>query len=303
MVDHDTRPAGVGRAGPGRGHPATASSTPCGAERCAQITHVSAPTAPTGSPRSWSRTLPERGPLRRPVPCRRVGHRRARRGPPAEPGTRPRRPSSRRRAGTRATGQAKALKHARYALWKNPENLTDRQPRQARLDRQDRPAAAPGLPAEGRAPHRLRLDGAKASRPWTGGSAGPAAAGSPPSSHLQRRIVKHRARSSPPSSTACPTDGSNRSTPRSDSSPGSRSGSTPRSPHRPRHAQPRRPPTHPARPHLTPTSGASRTARPRCPRRVGGFSAGTPAAALGRQQRAGQACPSALTSLKPPHPA
>jgi transposase len=26
-----------------------------------------------------------------------------------------------------ATGQARALKHARYALWKNPENLTDRQ--------------------------------------------------------------------------------------------------------------------------------------------------------------------------------
>jgi transposase len=31
-----------------------------------------------------------------------------------------------RRAG-RATGHAKALKHARYALWKNPENLTERQ--------------------------------------------------------------------------------------------------------------------------------------------------------------------------------
>jgi transposase len=30
------------------------------------------------------------------------------------------------RAG-RATGTAKALKHARYALWKNPENLTDKQ--------------------------------------------------------------------------------------------------------------------------------------------------------------------------------
>lgn len=27
----------------------------------------------------------------------------------------------------RSTGHAKALKHARYALWKNPENLTDRQ--------------------------------------------------------------------------------------------------------------------------------------------------------------------------------
>ena len=37
---------------------------------------------------------------------------------------------TRRRAG-RATGQAKALKHARYALWKNPENLTERQ--QAKL--------------------------------------------------------------------------------------------------------------------------------------------------------------------------
>ena len=35
-----------------------------------------------------------------------------------------------RRAG-RASGHAKALKHARYALWKNPENLTDRQ--QAKL--------------------------------------------------------------------------------------------------------------------------------------------------------------------------
>lgn len=31
-----------------------------------------------------------------------------------------------RRAG-RATGEAKKLKHARYALWKNPENLTDKQ--------------------------------------------------------------------------------------------------------------------------------------------------------------------------------
>ena len=35
-----------------------------------------------------------------------------------------------RRAG-RAKGQAKALKHARYALWKNPQNLTTRQ--QAKL--------------------------------------------------------------------------------------------------------------------------------------------------------------------------
>jgi transposase len=32
-----------------------------------------------------------------------------------------------RRCAGRATGHAKALKHARYALWKNPENLTPRQ--------------------------------------------------------------------------------------------------------------------------------------------------------------------------------
>ena len=37
---------------------------------------------------------------------------------------------TRRRAG-RASGHAKALKHARYALWKNPENLTGKQ--QAKL--------------------------------------------------------------------------------------------------------------------------------------------------------------------------
>jgi transposase len=38
---------------------------------------------------------------------------------------------ARRRAG-RASGHAKALKHARFALWKNPENLTSRQ--RAKLD-------------------------------------------------------------------------------------------------------------------------------------------------------------------------
>jgi transposase len=32
-----------------------------------------------------------------------------------------------RRRAARASGHARALKHARYALWKNPENLTDRQ--------------------------------------------------------------------------------------------------------------------------------------------------------------------------------
>ena len=92
------------------------------------------------------------------------------RGPPAS-----------RRAGP--PGTAKAFKRARYALWKNPENLTDRAAGQAGLDRQDRPPAAPRLPAQGRpaagVPARLRR-GRRA--PSDRGSAGPAAAGSPRSS-------------------------------------------------------------------------------------------------------------------------
>ena len=42
VVDHDVRPAGVGRARPRHGHLARRSSTCSDRERCAQITHVSA---------------------------------------------------------------------------------------------------------------------------------------------------------------------------------------------------------------------------------------------------------------------
>ena len=74
--------------------------------------------------------------------------------------------------------RARKLKGARYALWKNPENLTDRQQRQAGLDRQDRSRLYRAyLLKEG-----LRLcfqsKAKKASRPWTGGSPGPGAAAS-----------------------------------------------------------------------------------------------------------------------------
>ena len=58
------------------------------------------------------------------------------------------------------------------------------------------------------------------------GSAGPAAAASPPSSTCSAASSNTRPRSSPRSSTACPTGSSNRSTPRSGSSPASRSAST-----------------------------------------------------------------------------
>ena len=81
------------------------------------------------------------------------------------------------------TGPAKALKGARYALWKNPENLTERQ--QAKLAwiaKTDPRLYRAYLLKEGLRlvfqlpPRRGR------SRPWTDGSAGPAAAASRPSS-------------------------------------------------------------------------------------------------------------------------
>ena len=77
--------------------------------------------------------MPGRHPLRRPVPCRRLGHRgtrcRAARGVEQRPPrghTRNHGWAHGRRA-TVSTGPAQALRRARYALWKNPENLTDRQ--------------------------------------------------------------------------------------------------------------------------------------------------------------------------------
>lgn len=54
-----------------------------------------------------------------------MGHRRVGRGttPGLERGPRRGQPAE----GGRATGDAKKLKHARYALWRNPEDLTERQ--------------------------------------------------------------------------------------------------------------------------------------------------------------------------------
>jgi transposase len=119
-----------------------------------------------------------------------------------------------RRAG-RASGHAKALKHARFALWKNPENLTTRQ--QAKLGwvaMVDPRLHRAYLLKEGlRLVFRLPYDEAKdALEVWVNWAR---RCRIPAFVDLQRRIVKHRARSSPRSSTGCPTDASSRSTPRS----------------------------------------------------------------------------------------
>jgi transposase len=97
-----------------------------------------------------------------------------------------------RRAG-RASGRAKALKHARYALWKNPENLTSRQ--QAKLAwvaKTDPRLHRAYLLKEGlRLVFQLPYDeAAEALETWIGWAR---RCRIPAFVDLQRRIVKHRA--------------------------------------------------------------------------------------------------------------
>ena len=118
-----------------------------------------------------------------------------------------------RRAGEIAA--AKDLKGARYALWKNPENLTDRQ--QAKLSSIQKTNArlyrAYLLKEQLRQIYRLPAEAR--SRCSTSGSRGPGAVACPPSSSSPRRSPSSAPASSPRSSTACQTPASKRSTPRS----------------------------------------------------------------------------------------
>ena len=121
---------------------------------------------------------------------------------------------------TVATGPAMALRRARYALWKNPENLTDRQ----RVKLRWIAATAPTCSKKACA----RSSNSPPTRPpkhWTDGSSGHDAAASNPSScsNVASSATAHR--SWPPSTMASPTGSSNRSTPKSDSSPASPSAS------------------------------------------------------------------------------
>jgi transposase len=102
-----------------------------------------------------------------------------------------RRASPSRRPG-RAIGHARALKHARYALWKNPENLTDRQhDKLAWIARCDPRLHRAYLLKEGlRLAFVLKGDaGKEALDRWTSWARRSRIA---PFVKLQRRIVKHR---------------------------------------------------------------------------------------------------------------
>ena len=192
--------------------------------------------------RRGRRPMPERGALRRPVPHRQVGHRGPRRRPPpglerrSRPTRRPQRPDPvvarthpPRRRRRREGAEARPLR-----VVEEPREPHQPTAGQAGLDRQDRPHGCTGPTCSrkdsGWSSSSATTKPSRLSRP---GSAGPAAAASPPSSTCNAASSNTRPRSSPRSSTACPTDASNRSTPRSASSPASPSASSPPTPSSP----------------------------------------------------------------------
>ncbi len=97
------------------------------------------------------------------------------------------------RRAARASGHAKALKHARYALWKNPENLTSRQQAKLAWVAKTDPRLHRGyLLQEGlRLVFQLPVDeAAEALEAWIGWAR---RCQIPAFVELQRRIVKHKA--------------------------------------------------------------------------------------------------------------
>ena len=155
VVDHDS-----GRlvwAGPGRNDTALEEFFDAlGAERAALLTHVSADMA------DWiARVVADRAPnaVRSADPFHIVAWAiealdiERRRAWNAAKGRRHGREFHRH---PRSTGDAKQIAHARYALWKNPAELTGHQRHQLDVDRQDRPAAGARLSPQRRTPLRVR---------------------------------------------------------------------------------------------------------------------------------------------------
>ncbi|MHB1064659.1 MAG: ISL3 family transposase [Georgenia sp.] len=189
VVDHDTRR--LIWAAPGRDKATLrAFFDELGPERSALITHVSADAA------NWiAAVVAERCPNA--VRCADAFHVVAwatdaldevRR----EAWNRARGAVTQRRAG-RATGDARALKHARYALWKNPENLTEKQ--QAKLAwvaKTDPMLYRAYLLKEGLR-HAFAVKGAEGKEALDRWISWARRCRIPAFVALQRRIVKHRA--------------------------------------------------------------------------------------------------------------
>ena len=160
---------------------------------------MSPPTAPTGSP-TWSPTLPERGALRRPVPCRRLGHRGPRRGaPPGLERRPPRRSHPQSRVGPRPTRHRGHRTSASTA--DAPGTRCGRTRRTSPTSSGPSWTGSPRPTPGSTAPTYSKKACARSSnspptrppRHWTGGSAGPAAAASKRSSRCNAASSAHRA--------------------------------------------------------------------------------------------------------------
>jgi transposase len=226
VVDHDT-----GRlvwAGPGRNDSALhVFFDELGPERAALLTHVSADMA------DWiARVVAQRAPnaLRSADPFHVVAwaidaldieRRRAWNAAKGRHSTR-----EVGRPHPRSTGDAKRISHARYALWKNPGDLTGRQRHQLDwIAKTDPRLWRAYLLKEGlRYVFAVKGEQGKAAldrwTSWARRSRIPAFV------HLQRKIATHRDAIDAAPKPACPKDSSSPPTPRSDCSHESRSGST-----------------------------------------------------------------------------
>ena len=109
-----------------------------------------------------------------------------------------------------ARDQSRWVKHTRWALLKDPDQLKPSQLEVLHELRRSRLGALPLLAAQGRAarPVPAGRPDRRPSPPATGGWRGPAAAASPPSSPWPRPSGPTATASWPPSSWACPTPSS-----------------------------------------------------------------------------------------------
>ncbi len=170
----------------------------------------------------------ERVAQRRSVPCRRVGDRSARyRTPPSvEPSPRPAPHPRSQTSPARATGDAHHIARSRYALWKNPGDLTSRQRHQLDwIAKTDPRLWRAYLLKEGlRYVFAVKGDeGKHALDQWTSWAR---RSRIPAFVHLQRKIAKHRPAIDAALETGLSQGLIESTNTRSDSSPASRSGST-----------------------------------------------------------------------------
>lgn len=114
-----------------------------------------------------------------------------------------------------AKGYARALKNARWALWQNPENLSSYQAVKLAWIAKNGPRLHRAYLLKEGLRLVFQLPAEEAPEALGPGSAGPDDPGSRRSSTCNDASSNTEKRSSPPSSTACPTAASSRSTPRS----------------------------------------------------------------------------------------